>query len=107
MCGVAGIIGRLSDANQAALKRMNDAIGHRGPDGEGFWKSTPDARGWGAMFAFRRLAILDLSSAGAQPMVDPVTGDVIVYNGEIYNYVELRDRLVAAGQTFQSSGDTA
>lgn len=107
MCGVAGLIGRLGDPNRAALRRMSDAIVHRGPDAEGFWDSAPDARGWGAMLAFRRLAILDLSPAGEQPMVDPVTGHAIVYNGEIYNYVELRERLAAAGQAFQSSGDTA
>jgi len=107
MCGIAGIVGRLSGTNHEALRRMNHAIAHRGPDGEGFWTSTPDARGWGALLAFRRLAILDLTPAGAQPMVDPVTGHVVVYNGEIYNYVELRDRLAAAGQTFRSSGDTA
>lgn len=107
MCGVAGLIGRLSEPNRAAVQRMNDAIAHRGPDAEGFWASTPDGRGWGAMLAFRRLAILDLSPSGEQPMVDPITGQVIVYNGEIYNYVELRDRMTAAGQTFRSSGDTA
>ncbi len=107
MCGIAGLIGRLSEPNRVAVQRMNDAIAHRGPDAEGFWASPPDGRGWGAMLAFRRLAILDLSPSGEQPMVDPVTGKVIVYNGEIYNYVELRDRLAAAGQTFSSSGDTA
>lgn len=107
MCGVAGMIGRLHEPNRAAVQRMNDAIAHRGPDAEGFWASPPDDRGWGAMLAFRRLAILDLSPSGEQPMVDPVTGHVIVYNGEIYNYLELRNRLVAAGQTFLSSGDTA
>ena len=90
-----------------ALRRMSDALTHRGPDGEGFWEASPDVRGWGAMFAHRRLSILDLSSAGAQPMVDPATGHVIVFNGEIYNYVDLRGRLQAESQTFQSSGDTA
>src|SRR6267143_3920317 len=107
MCGIAGIIGRLSEPNRAAVKRMNDALAHRGPDGKGLWEASPDARGWGAMLAHRRLSILDLSPAGAQPMVDPVTGHVLVVNGEIYNYVELRDRLAAAGQRFQSTGDTA
>ena len=59
------------------------------------------------MLAFRRLSILDLSPAAMQPMVDPVTGDVVVFNGEIYNYIALRDRLAATGHKFQSSGDTA
>jgi asparagine synthase (glutamine-hydrolysing) len=107
MCGIAGIVGQVSERNRAALARMSAAMVHRGPDGEGRWESPPDARGWGAMLAHRRLAILDLSPAGAQPMIDPVGGQVIVFNGEIYNYVELRDRLVAEGQRFDSTGDTA
>jgi len=86
---------------------MNDAMVHRGPDAEGYWESAPDVRGWGALLAHRRLSILDLSPAGAQPMVDPVTGHVVIVNGEIYNYVELRGRLAAEGQEFHSSGDTA
>lgn len=106
MCGIAGIIGRLDEANCAALQRMNDAMLHRGPDAGGTWVSTPDARGWGALLAHRRLSILDLSRAGAQPMVDPVTGHVVVFNGEIYNFVELRQRLLSEGQKFESSGDT-
>ena len=80
---------------------------HRGPDASGTWVSAPDARGWGALLAHRRLSILDLSPAGAQPMVDPVTGHVVVFNGEIYNFGDLRRRLVAEGQEFQSTGDTA
>ncbi len=107
MCGIAGIIGRLDETNAEALRRMNRAQAHRGPDGEGFWQSPPDARGRGAMLAHRRLAILDLSPAGAQPMTDPLTGDVIVFNGEIYGYEELRRRLVAEGHHFESTGDTA
>ena len=107
MCGIAGIIGRLDEPNRAALQRMSDAMVHRGPDASGTWVSAPDARGWGALLAHRRLAILDLSPAGAQPMVDPVTGHVLVFNGEIYNFGDLRQRLVAEGQEFQSTGDTA
>ena len=107
MCGIAGIIGRLDNLNRAALERMNDAMVHRGPDASGTWVSAPDSRGWGALLAHRRLSILDLSPAGAQPMVDPVTGHVVVFNGEIYNFRELRRRLEAEGQEFQSTGDTA
>ena len=106
MCGIAGIIGRLDEGNRAALQRMNDAMVHRGPDASGTWLSTPDARGWGALLAHRRLSILDLSPAGAQPMVNSVTGHVVVFNGEIYNFGELRQRLLSEGQTFESSGDT-
>jgi asparagine synthase (glutamine-hydrolysing) len=107
MCGIAGIIGRLDERNRAALARMSMAMIHRGPDGHGTWASAPDARGWGVMLDHRRLAILDLSPAGAQPMVDGTTGHVISFNGEIYNYVALRKRLESEGQSFQSSGDTA
>ena len=107
MCGIAGIIGRLDEANDSALQRMNEAMFHRGPDASGTWTSTPDDRGWGAMLAHRRLSILDLTTAGAQPMVDPLTGSVIVYNGEIYNFAALRRRLRSEGQEFVSSGDTA
>lgn len=107
MCGIAGIIGRIGEPNRSALARMSEAMAHRGPDADGFWTASPDERGWGAMLAHRRLAILDLSPAGTQPMVDPATGQVVVLNGEIYNYVELRDRLAASGQRFQSTGDTA
>ena len=107
MCGIAGMIGRLDEPNRAALGRMSNAMVHRGPDASGTWVSAPDARGWGALLAHRRLSILDLSPAGAQPMVDPVTGHVVVFNGEIYNFGDLRRRLVAEGQKFQSTGDTA
>jgi asparagine synthase (glutamine-hydrolysing) len=107
MCGIAGLIGRIDVTNRAAVKRMSDALSHRGPDGEGVWETSSTAEGCGVMLAHRRLSILDLSNAGAQPMIDPTTGDVIVLNGEIYNYVGLRDRLISAGHNFQSTGDTA
>lgn len=107
MCGIAGIVGKLDQANRAALERMNDAMLHRGPDANGIWCSSADDRGWGALLAHRRLAILDLSPAGVQPMVDAVTGHVITFNGEIYNYRDLRHRLEGEGQLVQSSGDTA
>lgn len=107
MCGLAGIVGRIGPKNRAALRLMNGAMTHRGPDAEGYWESTPDAKGWGGMFGHRRLAILDLSPAGVQPMVDASSGDVVVLNGEIYNYVELRSQLTANGHQLQSNGDTA
>jgi len=107
VCGIAGIIGRLDDANRDALRRMSGALVHRGPDAEGTWVSEPDADNRGVLLAHRRLAILDLSPAGVQPMTDPATGHVIVFNGEIYNFRDLRKRLEGEGQTIQSTGDTA
>lgn len=107
MCGLAGIVGRVGDANRDALRRMTDAMAHRGPDGDSLWMGPPDARGWGVMLGHRRLSILDLSTAASQPMVDPQRGDVAVLNGEIYNYVEIRDALEAQGHALWSTGDTA
>jgi asparagine synthase (glutamine-hydrolysing) len=81
---------------------MRDRMAARGPDGAGLWVS-PDGR---VGFAHRRLAILDLSDAGAQPMHDPDTGNAIVFNGEIYNYRELRGDLEARGVAFRTHSDT-
>jgi asparagine synthase (glutamine-hydrolysing) len=97
MCGVAGIIGRLDEPNRAALQRMTEAMTHRGltPAGRGLHSRRPRL---GALLGHRRLSILDLSEAGAQPMVGPETGHGIAFNGEIYNFRDLRRRLVAEGQ---------
>ena len=85
MCGIAGILGSLTDGNQAALERMTDALGHRGPDGAGSWISSPDSRGFGCMLGLRRLSIIDLSHAADQPMTDCSGGHrrSLVFNGEI------------------------
>ena len=68
MCGIAGILGRIDGRNRAALQRMTDALAHRGPDGAGIWESSPDPDGVGCLLGHRRLSIIDLSSAGDQPM---------------------------------------
>jgi asparagine synthase (glutamine-hydrolysing) len=107
MCGIAGIVGRVTDPQRAALRAMAASMQHRGPDAGGFWESEADADGRGCLLAFRRLAILDLSAAADQPMTDPVGGQTMVFNGEIYNYVALRDELRQDGERFDSSGDTA
>lgn len=89
MCGIAGIIEYAkssSGINQSLLKAMSDIISHRGPDDEGQWIS-PDCE---AGFAFRRLAIIDLSPAGHQPMSTPDGRFTIAFNGEIYNHRDLR-----------------
>jgi asparagine synthase (glutamine-hydrolysing) len=84
------------------LQRMSAGLAHRGPDDEGLWQSPDRACG----FAHRRLAIIDLSPGGHQPMHDPLTGATIVFNGEIYNYRELRQRCIEQGCTFRTESDT-
>jgi asparagine synthase (glutamine-hydrolysing) len=101
MCGLAGEIrfdGRSADVG--AVARMTACMVHRGPDGDGMWSEGPVA------FGHRRLAIIDLSAGGAQPMTDGETGSVVVFNGCIYNHHELRDELRALGHTFVSTSDT-
>ncbi len=83
------------------------AMVHRGPDDDGYEQfALGEAGGPTCGFGFRRLAILDLSPLGHQPMVNAATGDALIFNGEVYNYVELRQRLASRGHTFRSSGDT-
>jgi asparagine synthase (glutamine-hydrolysing) len=100
MCGLAVMLGLNRPADAAVLSRMAQAIAHRGPDDSGLYLDGPVG------FGFRRLSILDLSPAGHQPMSGDDGQLVIVFNGEIYNYVELRKELRAAGYRFQSSSDT-
>lgn len=102
MCGVAGFLqsGRSPDEARSIAKRMTDRIAHRGPDGEGVWVEGPIALG------HRRLAILDLSPTGAQPMLSASGRFVIAFNGEIYNHAELRAPLVAKGERFRGTSDT-
>ena len=101
MCGIAGLIHLNGDpVSPVILKKMTDAIAHRGPDGEGQWIEGNVGIG------HRRLAIIDLSPAGHQPMI---TGDhryVLSYNGEIYNYREIRTELEAMGYWFRSQTDS-
>ena len=101
MCGIAGLIQLDSEpVSPVILKRMTDAIAHRGPDGEGHWVEGCVGIG------HRRLAILDLSPAGHQPMVSADHRYVLSYNGEIYNYRELRAELESAGFWFHSKTDS-
>ncbi|HEX8654760.1 MAG TPA: asparagine synthase (glutamine-hydrolyzing) [Allosphingosinicella sp.] len=93
MCGLAGYLGATSGDRQEVLARMAASIGHRGPDGTGLWRD--DAAGIG--FAHNRLAIVDLSPAGDQPMTSPSGRYVIAYNGEIYNHMALRRELEVDG----------
>jgi len=101
MCGIAGIVDLNGETiSPVILQRMTDAIAHRGPDGEGHWIEGPVG------FGHRRLAIIDLSPGGHQPMISADHRYVITYNGEIYNYREIRAELQAAGYWFRSHSDT-
>lgn len=105
MCGIAGAIGRIEPDIIRAVHVASDCQKHRGPDDDGFFQSG-EAGTNGAMLAFRRLAIIDLSPDGHQPMRDDATGNVIIFNGEIYNFQELRRELESLGESFRSRSDT-
>ncbi len=105
MCGIAGILALAEDAppvEREELLRIREAMARRGPDGSGLWIAPGGRIG----LAHRRLAIIDLSESGAQPMQSADARLHIVFNGEIYNYRELRAELAAAGRQFRSSSDT-
>src|SRR5947207_13564492 len=117
MCGIAGILNNHSskgtDDKLALLKNikiMTDILAHRGPDGEGQWVNNVGS----VAIGHRRLSIIDLSDAGAQPMQRSLfssiegeeKGYTITYNGEIYNYLELKDELLNHGYRFNSKSDT-
>ena len=103
MCGFVGFVGFIDENDQtydhrAVIVAMADAIAHRGPDSEGYFE---DGR---AALGFRRLAIIDLAGAN-QPLYNENRSLVLVFNGEIYNYRELRRQLIAAGHAFSTQGD--
>jgi asparagine synthase (glutamine-hydrolysing) len=100
MCGIAGSYQRRDGA--ALTRAMTSLLAHRGPDGEGIYDYERD--GLVASLGHRRLSIIDLSDAAAQPFTK--NGLSLVYNGELYNYRELRRELAASGVTFSSTGDT-
>jgi asparagine synthase (glutamine-hydrolysing) len=105
MCGIAGIWtihGALDGNLEAAASKMAFALAHRGPDGQGVWVHSKQS----VAFGHRRLATLDLTSAGAQPMTSHCGRYVIVYNGELYHFSAVRDQLQAKGIEFSGSSDT-
>ena len=102
MCGIVGIASRARVERRELLAVMRDTMAHRGPDDAGEWWSADGRVGLG----HRRLAVIDVSAAGHQPMADVDGRASITFNGEIYNYRELRRALVASGACFRSASDT-
>ncbi|HYV06258.1 MAG TPA: asparagine synthase (glutamine-hydrolyzing) [Blastocatellia bacterium] len=102
MCGIAGAI---KWGDRESLARMNNVQAHRGPDDQGMWTATLSDGGFVGLGS-RRLAILDLSPAGRMPMSTPDGRLTITYNGEVYNYPELRRELEGKGYRFRSHSDT-
>jgi asparagine synthase (glutamine-hydrolysing) len=105
MCGIAGLFryrNVVSDEDVRTLLEVRAAMRSRGPDGEGLWRSEDGA----TALAHLRLAIIDLSPSGAQPMRSDDGRFTLTFNGEIYNYVELRERLAALGHTFRTKSDS-
>src|SRR6476660_6200971 len=104
MCGIVGIVNRsgLGDEYLGITERARDLLAYRGPDDQGIWRSTDRA----AVFGHRRLSILDLSPAGHQPMSNEDGTVWITYNGEVYNFEELRGDLERKGHRFRSHTDT-
>ncbi|MHB1183332.1 MAG: asparagine synthase (glutamine-hydrolyzing) [Desulfobulbia bacterium] len=98
MCGIAGWLGDKIDAHTCT--EMLARLAHRGPDGEGEWRAD------GVWLGHRRLAVLDLSSEGRQPMLSPSRRYALTYNGEVYNYLELRVELERNGVHFRGHSDT-
>jgi len=107
MCGIFGIVSREGDVSRDVLTRALKCLAHRGPDDSGAvvvdGSSAPPCQ---LGFAHTRLSIIDLSPLGHQPMQDPATGNWIVFNGEIYNFRELRKELEGVGVEFKSHSDT-
>ncbi|MBI2069788.1 MAG: asparagine synthase (glutamine-hydrolyzing) [Elusimicrobia bacterium] len=101
MCGIIAIWSREQPVGEQELRELTDCLKHRGPDGEGTLLVTPQLG-----LGHRRLAIIDLSPSGRQPMKDLQTGNVVTYNGELYNYKELKKELEGFGHVFRSTSDT-
>ena len=98
MCGIYGVVNKKVD-RELAMKCLNTMI-HRGPDGYGLWQED------GVTLGHRRLSILDLSNAGSQPMSYANERYWMTFNGEIYNFIEIRDELKKKGYTFRSASDS-
>src|SRR5687767_9026845 len=108
MCSISGVFSVCDVAVTDAVRRMNAALKHRGPDDEGVWQSEFQTAQLRAAIALgnTRLAVIDMSDAGHQPMNDAKSGNWITYNGETYNFKQLRAELDSDSQAWQSSSDT-
>lgn len=106
MCGICGVVGILEGSDYDRVSVAKNALRHRGPDGNGQWSYTDAKTGFGAVVAHTRLSIIDLREISGQPMIDDETGVCIVFNGEIYNFTELRAQLQSEGIDFVTKGDT-
>ena len=104
MCGICGVLSP-SDSlavDEDTVARMCSRLAHRGPDGEGVWSDPAQ----GVALGHRRLSIVDLSEAGAQPMSNETGTVILTYNGEVYNHAELREELEAKGHVYRSHTDS-
>jgi len=104
MCGIAGYIDFTGTSTPETLRKMTSSIAHRGPDDDGYEiRQFEDVK---IGFGFRRLSIIDLSPLGHQPMINESNGDIIIFNGEVYNFAEIREELEKKGHRFKSQSDT-
>jgi asparagine synthase (glutamine-hydrolysing) len=102
MCGIAGIIQPVNGIyTKGHVKKMTDALSHRGPDGEGYWQNEDET----VLLGHRRLSIIDLTDAASQPMLYRQRYSII-HNGEIYNYIEIKEDLIKKGYHFYTQSDT-
>ena len=102
MCGIAGFVDFKNKSSEATLAQMSECLSHRGPDGQGVYFTQTQKAQIG--LGHRRLSIIDLSSAANQPM--HYNGLHMIFNGEIYNYNEVRERLVSKGHQFKTHSDS-
>ncbi len=102
MCGITGYIGKIYQVSDRILLNMRDTLSHRGPDDAGIFINGNKNIG----LAHRRLSIIDITKSGHQPMIDHETQNCITFNGEIYNYKELRNELIQKGHIFSTKTDT-
>lgn len=106
MCGICGFAGTLEPSDDARVKKAISALIHRGPDSQGEWSWRDPRSGYGVILGHTRLSILDLRESADQPMVHEKTGLSMVFNGEIYNFKQLRAKLIDRGHHFKTTGDS-